>query len=166
MLSRLWHLICLKAQLSQLLMHSDQPSYLPIITHMYIHVGTEEMSLLEILGKSKRSLKEKFATLFLSPPHEVMINGFGDVGRAEITCMFNSGRPLNRQSQESQQLWGWKDSWCHLKWPQGTQVLVQALLLDSTKVCGVSWSANALVLPWAMERFPTLWGGCLGWSES
>lgn len=24
-----------------------------------------------------------------------MINGFGHVWRAEITCMFNSGRPLN-----------------------------------------------------------------------
>lgn len=26
-----------------------------------------------------------------------MINGFGDVWRAEITCVFNSGRPLNWQ---------------------------------------------------------------------
>lgn len=79
---------------------------------MYIHVGTKEVSLLEILEKSKRNLKEKFATLFLSPPciyHEVMINGFGDVWRAEITCMFNSGRPLNRQGQGNWQLWGWMD---------------------------------------------------------
>lgn len=63
-------------------MHFDQSSYLSIVTHMYIQVDTEEVSLLEILGESKRNLKEKFATLFLSPPcvyHEVMINGFGDV---------------------------------------------------------------------------------------
>lgn len=26
-----------------------------------------------------------------------MINGFGDVWRAEMICMLNSGRPLNRQ---------------------------------------------------------------------
>lgn len=79
---------------------------------MYTHVGTEEMSLLEILGKSKRHFKEKFATLFLSHPcayHEIMINGFADVWRVEITCMFNSGRPLNRQGQGNRQLWGWKD---------------------------------------------------------
>lgn len=95
---------------------------LPFCNNTYVYTCRHwrDVSIRNTWKEQKELKREDCRSL--SPPcvyHEVMINGFGDVGGTEIACIFNSGGPLNRQGQGNQQFWGWKDPWCHLMWPQG-----------------------------------------------